>query len=161
MQAEVKNFLRDPDRGRLRCGLIFSSDTAQSSSESDASSVLSADGDKSYLELERENSLKEEQEQEQEQDPSHEAYSDRMVDVVLSDMSAPWDLLEGYTKRSLSNPYRRLMNTSGNAFRDHAGSMVCIISSPSPAPAPAFLMDISNAVFRISAHPPSPSPTQL
>ncbi|KAL9592436.1 MAG: hypothetical protein Q9179_006717 [Wetmoreana sp. 5 TL-2023] len=49
----------------------------------------------------------------------------RMVDVVLSDMSAPWEQTEGFWKRSLSDPYYRMMNTSGINFRDHAGSM-CI-----------------------------------
>lgn len=39
-------------------------------------------------------------------------------------MSAPWDQTAGFGANTLSNPYRRLMNTSGNAFRDHAGSMV-------------------------------------
>lgn len=48
----------------------------------------------------------------------------RVVDVVLSDMSEPWDQVAGFYKKSLSDPYFRLMNTSGNAFRDHAGSMV-------------------------------------
>ena len=48
----------------------------------------------------------------------------RVVDVVLSDMSEPWDQVAGFYKNSLSDPYFRLMNTSGNAFRDHAGSMV-------------------------------------
>ena len=48
----------------------------------------------------------------------------RTVDVVLSDMSAPWAQTDGFWKRSLSNPYYRMMNTSGNGFRDHAGSMV-------------------------------------
>ncbi|KAK4087919.1 hypothetical protein Purlil1_7677 [Purpureocillium lilacinum] len=46
-----------------------------------------------------------------------------IVDVVLSDMSEPWPQTNGYTTNTLSNPYHRLMNTSGNAFRDHAGSM--------------------------------------
>ena len=50
---------------------------------------------------------------------------ERMVDVVLSDMSAPWEQTDGFWKRSLSNPYFRMMNTSGLNFRDHAGSMVC------------------------------------
>lgn len=50
---------------------------------------------------------------------------DRTVDVVLSDMSAPWEQTEGFWKRSLSDPYYRMMNTSGINFRDHAGSMVC------------------------------------
>ena len=48
----------------------------------------------------------------------------RTVDVVLSDMSAPWLQTTGFWKRSLSNPYRRMMNTSGVPFKDHAGSMV-------------------------------------
>lgn len=47
-----------------------------------------------------------------------------MVDVVLSDMSAPWEQTTGFWKKSLSNPYIRMMNTSGINFRDHAGSMV-------------------------------------
>lgn len=48
----------------------------------------------------------------------------RAVDVILSDMSEPWDQTAGFYKKSLSDPYFRMMNTSGNAFRDHAGSMV-------------------------------------
>ncbi|KAJ4423595.1 2' O-ribose methyltransferase [Gnomoniopsis sp. IMI 355080] len=48
----------------------------------------------------------------------------RMVDVVISDMSEPWPQTTGFMSNTLSNPYRRLMNTSGISFRDHAGSMV-------------------------------------
>lgn len=49
----------------------------------------------------------------------------RVVDVVLSDMSAPWPQAAGYSyNRSVSDPFFRMMNTSGNSFRDHAGSMV-------------------------------------
>ena len=48
----------------------------------------------------------------------------RTVDVVLSDMSAPFDQTTGFWKRSLSDPYYRMMNTSGINFKDHAGSMV-------------------------------------
>jgi 21S rRNA (uridine2791-2'-O)-methyltransferase len=44
--------------------------------------------------------------------------------VVLSDMSAPWEQTTGFNVKTLSNPYHRLMNTSGNGFRDHTGSMV-------------------------------------
>ncbi|MCJ1382599.1 2' O-ribose methyltransferase [Xylographa soralifera] len=47
----------------------------------------------------------------------------RMVDIVLSDMSEPWEQTTGFWIKSLSNPYRRMMNTSGMNFRDHAGSM--------------------------------------
>ncbi|KXH40545.1 FtsJ-like methyltransferase [Colletotrichum nymphaeae SA-01] len=52
-----------------------------------------------------------------------EAKKGRLVDIVLSDMSAPWDQTSGFGVNSLSNPYHRMMNTSGMAFRDHAGSM--------------------------------------
>ncbi|KAL8676666.1 MAG: hypothetical protein Q9186_006837 [Xanthomendoza sp. 1 TL-2023] len=55
----------------------------------------------------------------------------RWVDVVLSDMSAPWEQTEGFWKRSLSDPYYRMMNTSGINFKDHAGSMVRKSFSPS------------------------------
>ena len=48
----------------------------------------------------------------------------RTVDVVLSDMSEPWQQTDGFWKRSLSDPYYRMMNTSGINTRDHAGSMV-------------------------------------
>ena len=48
----------------------------------------------------------------------------RLVDVVLNDMSAPWEQTAGFWKKSLSDPYFRMMNTSGMSFRDHAGSMV-------------------------------------
>lgn len=48
----------------------------------------------------------------------------KMVDVVLSDMSAPWEQTTGFWKRTLSDPYIRMMNTSGINFKDHVGSMV-------------------------------------
>ena len=49
----------------------------------------------------------------------------RVVDVVLSDMCAPFPGLELSTWiNSVNRPYRRMMNTSGNPFRDHAGSIV-------------------------------------
>ncbi|KAL2171556.1 hypothetical protein VTG60DRAFT_2389 [Thermothelomyces hinnuleus] len=38
-------------------------------------------------------------------------------------MSAPWPQTHGFSINSLSNPYIRMMNTSGIAFKDHAGSM--------------------------------------
>ncbi|KAK3332409.1 FtsJ-like methyltransferase-domain-containing protein [Cercophora scortea] len=56
-------------------------------------------------------------------DEAKEKKKMRLVDVVLSDMSAPWPQTSGFSINSLSNPYRRMMNTSGIAFRDHAGSM--------------------------------------
>ncbi|KAK8049371.1 ribosomal RNA methyltransferase MRM2 [Apiospora phragmitis] len=49
----------------------------------------------------------------------------KLVDVVLSDMSAPWPQISGFNINTINNPYitSRMMNTSGMAFRDHAGSM--------------------------------------
>ncbi|PHH61144.1 hypothetical protein CDD80_1526 [Ophiocordyceps camponoti-rufipedis] len=64
------------------------------------------------------------------------ASSDALVDVVLSDMSAPWDQTAGFNARTLSNPHRRLMNASGIAFRDHLGSMVSRPSPPKPNKSP-------------------------
>jgi 21S rRNA (uridine2791-2'-O)-methyltransferase len=55
----------------------------------------------------------------------------RVVDVVLSDMSAPWDQTTGFWQRSVTKPYHRMMNTSGIAFKDHAGSMVSEVLSAS------------------------------
>lgn len=52
--------------------------------------------------------------------------SDATVDVVLSDMSAPWEQSFQSSSRSLINPYARMMNTSGNSLRDHVGSMVSV-----------------------------------
>ncbi|KAF2436304.1 FtsJ-domain-containing protein [Tothia fuscella] len=47
----------------------------------------------------------------------------RVVDVVLSDMCAPWEQTTANWIKSVSNPYNRMMNTSGIGFRDHVGSM--------------------------------------
>ncbi|RYC61702.1 hypothetical protein CHU98_g4501 [Xylaria longipes] len=69
----------------------------------------------SYIDAERAESI----------DSDHETGSNdgKLVDVVLSDMSAPWLQTSGFSSNTLSNPYHRMMNTSGMAFRDHAGSM--------------------------------------
>ncbi len=111
IQAEIKSFLRDPDRGRLRRSpqepLMLLEEQEDDPSLSSSSS---------YVERESRETLS--------QEGGNDETDDRSVDVVLSDMCEPWDPLDGLAKRSISNPYRRLMNTSGNAFRDHAGSMV-------------------------------------
>lgn len=39
-------------------------------------------------------------------------------------MSEPWPQTSGFSSNTLSNPYIRLMNTSGINFKDHTGSMV-------------------------------------
>jgi 21S rRNA (uridine2791-2'-O)-methyltransferase len=49
--------------------------------------------------------------------------SGRVVDVLLSDMCAPWDQTSGQWIKSISNVYHRMQNTSGIAFKDHADSM--------------------------------------
>jgi 23S rRNA U2552 (ribose-2'-O)-methylase RlmE/FtsJ len=55
----------------------------------------------------------------------------RVVDVVLSDMCAPFPGLElSSWVNSVNRPYRRMMNTSGNPFRDHAGSIVRLSQEP-------------------------------
>ena len=55
---------------------------------------------------------------------AEEKSGEKVVDVVISDMCEPWAQTEGFWRRSLSDPYHRMMNTSGMSFRDHAGSMV-------------------------------------
>ncbi|TRX97259.1 hypothetical protein FHL15_002053 [Xylaria flabelliformis] len=69
----------------------------------------------SYIDVERAESI----------ESDHETSSDdgKLVDVILSDMSAPWFQTSGFSSNTLSNPYNRMMNTSGMPFRDHAGSM--------------------------------------
>ena len=125
VQEEVRRFVRDEARGRLRRPTI-------ANLEEEDRVVSESEGN---VDFERGSN-------DEEADTEDE---DRCVDVVLSDMSEPWDLVEGHHKRTLSNPYRRLMNTSGNAFRDHVGSMVslchilmlsisCSIIHPTPQP---------------------------
>ena len=79
--------------------------------------------EKGYIDLGKEESAHVAEEDE-DVDPDAE----RMVDVVLSDMCEPWEQTTGFWKRSLTDPYLRMMNTSGNNFRDHAGSMVGVHS---------------------------------
>jgi 21S rRNA (uridine2791-2'-O)-methyltransferase len=96
IQAYIQDFLRNPNRGRPRQSGVFD----------DASGSLV------------------EPETISEAAPTTSETFGRTVDVVLSDMCEPWHQTSGFWKRSLSDPYRRMMNTSGNNFRDHAGSMV-------------------------------------
>lgn len=46
------------------------------------------------------------------------------VDLVLSDMLAPWAVYTGNWVNSIKNPFTRLMNVSGLRNRDHVHSMV-------------------------------------
>jgi 21S rRNA (uridine2791-2'-O)-methyltransferase len=114
VQREIKNFLHDPDRGRPRRSTILAPPQDTVSDD-----VIRETTEQGYLDLEREENSAEEDE-----DPGSE-HVDKCVDVVLSDMCEPWPITDGLYLKSKSNPYVRLMNTSGNAFRDHTGSMVC------------------------------------
>ncbi|KAL5333295.1 23S ribosomal RNA methyltransferase [Aspergillus crustosus] len=108
VQAYVRDFVRDPQRGRpYSQGPTRSLDGLEGVTES----VIEASLAGVHLETTFRSGRTE------------QYISQRTVDVVLSDMSAPWHQTTGFWKRSLSNPYYRMMNTSGVAFRDHAGSM--------------------------------------
>ncbi|KAE8454022.1 hypothetical protein EG329_007798 [Mollisiaceae sp. DMI_Dod_QoI] len=123
VRAEVKRFLSDPDRGRPKPSLLSGLGDGEHE-------VLASE--RSYIDLERhaddetqEGLWKIDREGGKRLDRSRKKDEEegRCVDIVLSDMSAPWDQTTGFWKRSLSNPYLRMMNTSGIAFKDHAGSM--------------------------------------
>ncbi|RMD39544.1 hypothetical protein DV735_g5575, partial [Chaetothyriales sp. CBS 134920] len=89
VQAQIKNFLEDPDRGRPRRSAIPGLANTHDGAVPDLS--LEANP-KSYLDMKGKGGG-------EAPDPRH---NDLCVDMVLSDM---------------------LMNTSGNSFRDHVGSM--------------------------------------
>jgi 21S rRNA (uridine2791-2'-O)-methyltransferase len=129
IQEEVRAYVREPSLGRPRKQSISEEDNGVTEEEVD-------EMERGYIDIERQAhmggadattssppaksaaklSLKE-------RDLQH----GRVVDVVLSDMSEPWDQTVGFYKKSLSDPYSRMMNTSGNGFRDHAGSMVGVL----------------------------------
>ncbi|KAL4912128.1 FtsJ-like methyltransferase-domain-containing protein [Aspergillus aurantiobrunneus] len=109
VQAYVRDFVRNPWRGRPHAqGVNRDVDGLEGTAESvlEASPAGDGLGDRETCD-------------------SYDSHSNcqRTVDVVLSDMSAPWYQTTGFWKRSLSNPYNRMMNTSGLTFKDHAGSM--------------------------------------
>lgn len=120
VQEEVKRFVLDPEQGRRREQKFLSSEP-----EDDTNGVTADDLDSAKPKLLESNETGARQDGEGAQEEAGKERSEsRVVDVVLSDMSAPWDQTSGFHKRSLSNPHYRMMNTSGMAFRDHAGSMV-------------------------------------
>ncbi|KAH7410288.1 FtsJ-like methyltransferase-domain-containing protein [Phaeosphaeria sp. MPI-PUGE-AT-0046c] len=132
IQDEVRAYVRDPDLGRARSQV--------SSKDQDGFTEEQLDEmERGYIDIERQAHLDGvEMETIGQPHESNERAElagmklslkerdqrqGRAVDVVLSDMSEPWDQTAGFYKKSLSDPYFRMMNTSGNAFRDHAGSM--------------------------------------
>lgn len=119
VQDEVKRFLRDPGRGMARLESSFSEDDRhkQMTSESLEEHSLSL--------LELENHTNSNANGVGNTDLQSRNWTEEgTVDVVLSDMSEPWAQPGTSWKRSLSDPYYRMMNTSGMSFRDHSGSMV-------------------------------------
>ena len=126
VQEEVKRFLRDSDRGRARQALsLIAEDGEDQMTEEDLEK-----SSRSYLELEKRADVGDLSHVYPVAQNTRGARSENgrvdsgRVDVVLSDMSEPWEQTEGFWKRSLSDPYYRMMNTSGVSFKDHAGSMV-------------------------------------
>lgn len=103
VQASIRQFLSDPERGRLpHDSQIFHDGEAAVQDVQEAG--------RGYIERERM--------------LGGEAHGEghATVDVLLSDMCEPWPI-EGLWKPTLRTPYR-MMNTSGIRMRDHAGSIV-------------------------------------
>ncbi|KAF7504759.1 hypothetical protein GJ744_001760 [Endocarpon pusillum] len=99
VQDSIRSFLRDPDRGRSLRPQVYSDMGAEHAGDV----AIDARMTRSYIDREREGSMSLAVEaDEQEVEMMGDIPEERTVDVVLSDM---------------------MMNTSGNNFRDHAGSM--------------------------------------
>lgn len=129
IREEVRRFVSDPARGRVRArGGLEQGGVTEEELEEEGRGVL-------------ELSAAEEQEKEAEEkkdsqgmpQKSLDIAEGRVVNVVLSDMSEPWPLATSTWVKSVSNPYRRMLNTSGIAARDHGGSMVRPIPQRSQA----------------------------
>jgi 21S rRNA (uridine2791-2'-O)-methyltransferase len=133
IQDEVRAYVRDPELGRPRQNITPKEHEGLTEEELD-------EMERGYIDIERQAHLDGVEietlgQPDKETGQSESSLSKlslkerdmrqgRAVDVVLSDMSEPWDQTAGFYKKSLSDPYFRMMNTSGNAFRDHVGSMV-------------------------------------
>lgn len=95
-QKAIIKYLSDPNRGR----------------QSSISSFSSKDGEElSYIDLEKR------------LDYNNKICNGKVADVILSDMLAPLPQIDGFYKRSLSDPYYRLANVSGISVKDHEASM--------------------------------------
>ncbi|CAD0112224.1 unnamed protein product [Aureobasidium uvarum] len=139
VQAEVRRYVRDPTLGRARARVTMSKQGEGEAEEEEGATEEDVESQaRGVLSMAQETRPKETAEQPDQQDRQADEEAEqeaqlsvrekdlrdgRVVDVVLSDMSAPWEQTTGHWIRSVSNPYFRMMNTSGTAFRDHAGSM--------------------------------------
>ena len=125
VQASIRSFLRDPNRGRALRPKVYA-DSAVTGEDADV--PVEGEVGKSYVDRERHGLegvvVGEEEEERVGGEVEIGGGQEKTVDVVLSDMCEPWEQTSGFFNRTLSDPYLRMMNTSGNNFRDHAGSMV-------------------------------------
>ncbi|KAF2211238.1 hypothetical protein CERZMDRAFT_43468 [Cercospora zeae-maydis SCOH1-5] len=103
IREEVRKFVSDPDRGRVRSRTIVEDEVTEEDLQESHRGLEIPKDDMNQKQL--------------------DLTEGRVVNVVLSDMSEPWPLVTSSWIRSVSNPYLRLMNTSGIAARDHGGSM--------------------------------------
>lgn len=137
VQEEVRAYVQDPNRGRLKKrGIVSQTDDEP---DEELEEEESAEAERSYLESERHAHLdtttddilrvEDRKETKNLTLKQRDAEAGRVVDVVLSDMSAPWEQTTALWVKSVSNPYHRMMNTSGISFKDHAGSMVRFATS--------------------------------
>ncbi|KAL7770972.1 hypothetical protein CFE70_000912 [Pyrenophora teres f. teres 0-1] len=132
IQEELRAYVRDPEMGRPTKQAPTMTGDGLTEEELD-------EIERGYIDMERHAHLEPEEPEMAEQPAEggkhgnvsptrlslkeRDVQNGRVVDIVLSDMSEPWEQTVGLHKKSLSDPYFRMMNTSGNAFRDHAGSM--------------------------------------
>jgi 21S rRNA (uridine2791-2'-O)-methyltransferase len=154
VQAEVRSYVRDPALGRARVKTVMAKRGEEEDDNINDNAATEEDVEaesRGILEMAQEarsenahHQRDQDQDQHQQRPPPQQEKEDetqlsvrkrdvrdgRVVDVVLSDMSAPWEQTTGHWIRSVSNPYFRMMNTSGTAFRDHAGSMVSLVVYP-------------------------------
>ena len=140
VQAEVRAYVQDPQRGRPRKRTVLQRQEDSSEEDTEMSEQELEELERGYIDLERAARLDACEGDRASGKPRNgekgkrlalkgkDEAQGRTVDVVLSDMSAPWDQTTGLWVKSISNPYNRMMNTSGIAFKDHADSMVCRIN---------------------------------
>ena len=135
IQAEVRAYLLDPERGRLKRRMVVSDQDDGGDEDVELGEEQAVEAQRSYVDSERHAHLNTHsvagvesgggsEKRKSKSLRERDVDEGRVVDVVLSDMCAPWDQTTAMWIRSVSNPYSRMMNTSGNNFRDHAGSMV-------------------------------------
>ncbi|KAL9531015.1 rRNA Methyltransferase [Sphaerulina musiva] len=118
IREEVRKFVSDPDRGRVRSRTIVEDDVTEEDLQQEHQGIVQLEMHAAQNEKKLKEIPKADMTQKQ-----LDLAEGRVVNVVLSDMSAPWPLVTSSWIRSVSNPYLRLMNTSGIAARDHGGSM--------------------------------------